>query len=219
MYDELVKAMNECQDERVISTVEEKLAADAPVREILESLIEGLRLLGDRFARCEAFIPELVYAGEIFNKAMEKMGPKLSKAQISMSKKGKVVMATVKGDLHDIGKNLVVTFLKLGGYDVIDLGHDVPNERLVEAVEVERPDVIGLSALLTTTMFNQRTFIEMLKEKGLRDKVKVIVGGAPVTQSWAKEIGADAFGADAVDGKNKVDLLLGNQGGVNENPA
>ena len=210
MYDELVKAMNECQDEKVESIVEEKLAAEAPVREILDSLIEGLRLLGERFARCEAFIPELVYGGEIFNKAMEKMGPKLSKAEKSLGKKGKVVMATVKGDLHDIGKNLVVTFLKLGGYDVIDLGHDVPNDRLVEAVEVERPEVIGLSALLTTTMVNQQTFIEMLKEKGLREKVKVIVGGAPVTQGWAAEIGADAFGADAVDGKNKVDLLLGN---------
>lgn len=210
MYDELVKAMNECQEDMVISTVEEKMAADAPVREILDSLTEGLRLLGERFERCEAFIPELVFGSEIFRKAMDKIGPRLSKDESFLGKKGKVVMATVKGDLHDIGKNLVVTFLKLGGYDVIDLGHDVPNERLIDTVEAEGPDVVGLSALLTTTMFAQRTFIEVLKEKGLREKVKVIVGGAPVTQGWAAEIGADAFGADAGDAKNKVDLLLGN---------
>ena len=117
-------------------------------------------------------------------------------------------MATVKGDLHDIGKNLVTTFLTVGGYQVIDLGTDVPNEKLIDIIQKEKPDVVGLSALLTTTMLGQRQFMAMLKEKGLRDKVKVMVGGAPVSQAWADEIGADGYGADAVDGKNKIDAML-----------
>jgi methanogenic corrinoid protein MtbC1 len=118
----------------------------------------------------------------------------------------------VKGDLHDIGKNLVTIFLSLGGYEVIDLGTDVPNEKLIAVVQNEKPNVIGLSSLLTTTMLSQRQFMVMLKEKGLRDKVKVIVGGAPVSQAWADEIGADAYGADAVDGKKKIDAMLRQEG-------
>ncbi len=106
------------------------------------------------------------------------------------------------------GKNLVGTFLSLGGYQVIDLGVDVPNEKLIEVIKKEKPRVIGLSSLLTTTMLSQRQFMAMLTESGLREQVKVIVGGAPVTQDWANEIGADAFGADAVDGKNKIDAML-----------
>jgi 5-methyltetrahydrofolate--homocysteine methyltransferase len=140
---------------------------------------------------------------------MSLLGPLLEKEKnIQTSAKAKVVLATVKGDLHDIGKNLVGTLLSVGGYQVIDLGSDVSNERLLEAVQSEKPEVVGLSALLTTTMLSQRQFMALLKEKGLRSQVKVIVGGAPVSQSWAEEIGADAYGADAVDGKNKIDALL-----------
>lgn len=206
----LIQAISTCQDEEALSLVKAKLDMGAPVQQILDDMAEGLRQLGENFSCGKAFIPELVYGGEIFSKCVEMIKSNIKdESEVVLEKKGKVLMATVKGDLHDIGKNLVVTFLNIGGYEVLDFGHDVPNERLIEAVEKEKPDVVGLSALLTTTMFNQREFIRLLKEKGLREKVKVIVGGAPVSQAWAKEIGADAYGADAVDGKNKIDMLLG----------
>ena len=173
-------------------------------------MTDGLNELGEKFSRGEAYIPELVYGGEIFQEAMKILQPMMAGGDGGRKvSKGKVVMATVKGDLHDIGKNLVVTFLNVGGYQVIDLGSDVPNERLMEVVKAEKPDVVGLSSLLTTTMLSQRQFMNSLRESGLRDQVKVIVGGAPVSQAWADEIGADAFGADAVDGKNKIDAMLG----------
>ena len=119
------------------------------------------------------------------------------------------MMATVLGDVHEIGKGLVAIFLDLAGYEVIDLGHDITNEQIIAAIEKENPAVVGLSALMTTTMLQQREFIKALKEKGLRDGVKVIVGGAPINQAWADEIGADAFGADALDARMKIDTLLG----------
>lgn len=208
-YKDLVQAMSECNQEEVVGLISRYIQKGAGVKDLLDALTEGLKELGEKFSRGEAFIPELVFGGEIFHEAMKAMGPQMSKgggAQIKA--KGKVIMATVKGDLHDIGKNLVTTFLTVGGYQVIDLGTDVPNEKLIDIIQKEKPDVVGLSALLTTTMLGQRQFMAMLKEKGLRDKVKVMVGGAPVSQAWADEIGADGYGADAVDGKNKIDAML-----------
>ncbi|MBE9571909.1 MAG: B12-binding domain-containing protein [Proteobacteria bacterium] len=207
--DKLVKAISECRETEVFDLVKDKLDKGHSVTEMIDDLAEGLRLLGEQFSRGESFIPELVYGGVIFNKSMEMIRPKLN-TDSGMEKKGKILIATVKGDMHDIGKNLVGTFLNFGGYEVIDLGVDVPNEKLIEAIERENPDVVGLSALLTTTMFNQRDFVKSLVDKGLRDKIKVIVGGPNASQAWAEEIGADAYGADAVDGKNKIDSLLGN---------
>jgi len=208
-YKDLVQGMSECNQEEVLSLLSRYAQKGAGVRDLLDALTDGLKELGEKFSRGEAFIPELVFGGEIFNEAMKVLGPQMSTgAGIQRKSKGKVIMATVKGDLHDIGKNLVTTFLNVGGYQVIDLGTDVPNEKLIEVIQKEKPEVVGLSSLLTTTMLGQRQFMAMLKEEGLRAKVKVIVGGAPVSQAWADEIGADAFGADAVDGKNKIDSLL-----------
>jgi corrinoid protein of di/trimethylamine methyltransferase len=206
---DLTKAISECNQEDTLKLVSGYANKGIDVNAILDSLGQGLKDLGEKFSCGEAFIPELVFAGEIFNETMRILGPYMPKGSESQVKRrGKVVIATVKGDLHDIGKNLVSTFLSLGGYEVIDLGVDVANEKLIEIVQKEKPNVIGLSSLLTTTMLGQRQFMAMLKEKGLRDKVKVIVGGAPVSQAWADEIGADGYGADAVDGKNKIDAML-----------
>jgi 5-methyltetrahydrofolate--homocysteine methyltransferase len=199
---DMTGAMSECNQEETIRLVHSCAQKGAALKDILDALTDGLNELGEKFSRGEAYIPELVYGAEIFQEAMKILQPMMASGDGGRKvSKGKVVMATVKGDLHDIGKNLVVTFLNVGGYQVIDLGSDVPNERLMEVVKAEKPDVVGLSSLLTTTMLSQRQF--------MRDQVKVIVGGAPVSQAWADEIGADAFGADAVDGKNKIDALLG----------
>jgi len=207
---DLIKAISECDQDKTLSLVSDYAAGGADVKDLLDAMTDGLKVLGDKFAQGEAFIPELVFGGEIFNEAMKKLSPLMSQAtDLQRGRKGKVLMATVKGDLHDIGKNLVTMFLTVGGYQVIDLGTDVSNEKLIEVLQEEKPDVVGLSSLLTTTMLGQRQFMALLKEKGLREKVKVIVGGAPVSQSWANEIGADAYGADAVDGKKKIDALLG----------
>ena len=210
---DLSKAMSECNQEDTIKLVSHYASKGIGANVILDSLTLGLKELGKKFSCGEAFIPELVFAGEIFNEARKILDPYMAKGQEGQLKgKGKIAIATVKGDLHDIGKNLVTTFLSLGGYEVLDLGTDVPNERLIEVIQKEKPNVIGLSSLLTTTMLSQRQFMVMLREKGLRDQVKVIVGGAPVSQAWADEIGADAYGADAVDGKNKIDALLHQEG-------
>ena len=206
---DLTKAISDCNQEDTLKLVSGYANKGVGVKAILDSLSQGLKNLGEKFSCGEAFIPELVFAGEIFKDTLKILDPYMPKGPGShVQSKGKVVIATVKGDLHDIGKNLVCTFLSLGGYEVIDLGVDVANEKLIQVIQDEKPKVVGLSSLLTTTMLGQRQFMAMLKERGLRDRVKVIVGGAPVSQAWADEIGADAFGADAVDAKNKIDAIL-----------
>ena len=205
----LVEAMGSAKDDIVFSLIKGKIDKGDDLIEALNDLTEGMKLLGERFARGEAFIPEVVYGSETFNQAIEMLRPKLGDLVLMRDKKARVVMATVRGDVHDIGKGLVSTFLDLAGYEVIDLGHDISNEKIIEAIEQENPAIVGLSALMTTTMLQQREFIKALEQKGLRDKVKVIVGGAPINQAWVDEIGADAFGADALDARNRIDSLLG----------
>lgn len=205
----LVEAMGSAKDDIVFSLIKGKIDKGDDLIEALNDLTAGMKLLGERFARGEAFIPEVVYGSETFNQAIEMLRPKLGDLVLMRDKKARVVMATVRGDVHDIGKGLVSTFLDLAGYEVIDLGHDISNEKIIEAIEQENPAIVGLSALMTTTMLQQREFIKALEQKGLRDKAKVIVGGAPINQAWVDEIGADAFGADALDARNRIDSLLG----------
>jgi len=207
--DQLIKAMSNSEDDVVFRLVREKLDMGDDPTHVLHDLTKGMELLGERFACGEAFIPEVVYGSEVFSQAVEMLRPRLGALDSVRETKAKVVMATVLGDVHEIGKGLVVIFLDLAGYEVIDLGHDIANEQIIAAIEKEKPAVVGLSALMTTTMLQQREFIKALKQEGLRDVVKVIVGGAPVNKAWADEIGADAFGADALDARMKIDTLLG----------
>jgi corrinoid protein of di/trimethylamine methyltransferase len=182
------------------------LGCDA-YRLVEEGLRRGMVEVGARFERGEYFLPELLEAGELFNSLMERyVLPRLS-SRVG-GRRGLVVIGTVHGDIHDIGKNLVTLMLRVNGFEVVDLGVDVPPERFVEAVEKYRPDIVGMSALLTTTMLEMRNVIDALKSAGLRDKVKIIVGGAPVTGEFAREIGADAYGRDAVDAVEKCIRLL-----------
>jgi len=174
-----------------------------------KGFIPGINKVGDLFGEGQMFLPELILSAnamqgviDIINAALEEKGKK--------QERGKVVIGTVEGDLHDIGKTIVVSLLKANGFGVKDLGRDVPMERFIEEAEAFGADVIGTSALLTTTMTVQKELEEQLKARGLKGKYRTIVGGAPVTERWAKRIGADAYAADATDGVRKIKELLEN---------
>jgi 5-methyltetrahydrofolate--homocysteine methyltransferase len=161
-----------------------------------------MQVVGEKFSTKEYFIPDMLASAEAVGAAMDRLKPLLEASNIET--KGKFVIATVKGDIHDIGKNIVAILLKGAGYEVNDLGIDVAKENIVNVVKEEKPDYVGLSALLTTTMVEMKTVIEALEENGLRDKVKVLVGGAAVSDSYAKEILADAY---CIDGFHAIKVL------------
>lgn len=187
---------------------QEAMDGGVPVREILdEGLIAGMDEVGDRFRKNLFYVPEVLIAARAMNEAMELLEPELMKAGIEPI--GTVVLGTVKGDLHDIGKNLVGMMLKGGGFKVVDVKVDVLPEKFVAAVKENDAKILGLSALLTTTMVAMKDVLEALKESGLAGKVKTMVGGAPVTQSFADEIGADGYAPDAASAVGKAKELLG----------
>ncbi len=190
----------------VIELVQQALEEDIPAQEIItEGMTAGMSVVGEKFSTKEYFIPDMLASAEAVGAAMEVLKPHLEKANIET--KGKFLIATVKGDIHDIGKNIVAILLKGAGYEVKDIGIDVPEDRIVEAVRKEKPDYLGLSALLTTTMTEMPVVIEALKEAGLRDSVKVLLGGAAVSDEYAREIGADAFCADAFQAVKTMEAL------------
>jgi methylmalonyl-CoA mutase cobalamin-binding domain/chain len=204
-----VEAMCQLREDEVLRWVAYRLEQNAPPLEIADTLSAGLERLGARFAEGTVFIPELVSGGEIFFRAMELLTPAIEASGSQTRNLGTVIMGTVEGDLHDLGQTLVSVTLTAAGFRVINLGCDVDAQRFVEEAERSAADVVGLSALLTTTMQSQRTVIEALEAAGLRSRTRVIVGGAVANQRWADEIGADAFGADAIDALNKVRALVG----------
>ena len=159
-----------------------------------DGMMQGMNIVGEKFKREEIFVPEVLVSARAMNMGMEVLEPEL--ADIEVEAEGKVILGTVKGDLHDIGKNLVAMMLAGGGFDVVDLGVDIKAEEFVSRVQKEEPDILGLSALLTTTMEEMKGIIDILKEEGLYEEVGVLVGGAPVTEEFAEEIGA-FYAADA----------------------
>ena len=168
-----------------------------PVVALEEGLAKALREVGDRFGRGDAFITELIAAAQAMEAGAEVLNKEIAKLGASRRTIGRFLIGTVEGDIHSIGKNIVATMLRSAGFEVIDLGVDVPTLTIVEKVRELKPDIVGLSALMTTTMTKQREVIEALEGAGLRGEVKVIVGGSPVTEEWVEEIGADACGLDA----------------------
>ena len=174
----------------------EALAAGLTPQEILDrGLIQGMQMIGKEFKEGKKFLPEVLFAGRAMQASLNILRPLLAQAGAKMV--GKVIIGTVKGDLHDIGKNLVAMMLEGAGFELIDLGKDVAPEQFVEAVRREKPDIVALSALLTTTMRSMGQTVERLKETGLRDHVRIMIGGAPVTSDFACQIGADAYGSSA----------------------
>jgi 5-methyltetrahydrofolate--homocysteine methyltransferase len=181
-------------------------AGERAERVLEEGLIQAMGRLGVRFKNGEIYIPEVLLAARAMHASMAILKPILSKSTGTIV--GKVLIGTVKGDLHDIGKNLVVMMIEGGGFDVIDLGIDVPASRFVEAVKEHRPQVVGMSALLTTTMVEMKKTIQTLEAAGQKDRVKIIVGGAPVTERFAMEIGADGYAPDAASAVDIVRSLI-----------
>jgi 5-methyltetrahydrofolate--homocysteine methyltransferase len=191
----------------VSKLVREALDRGITPSEVLKGgLIMGMDLVGERFRRDELFIPEVLIAAKAMHAGMEVLRPKLMEGGVKLT--GKMVLGTVKGDLHDIGKNLVGMMMEGAGFQVIDLGIDVPTEKFIEVVKVQQPDLLGLSALLTTTMPRMREVIEALVVARIRQKVKVMVGGAPVTAKFANEIGADGYAPDAASAVELARKLL-----------
>lgn len=191
----------------VASLVQEALDRGLGPGDILEKgLTAGMNAVGKDFRDDILFVPEVLIAARAMHAGMDILKPLLSKGELKAS--GKFVIGTVKGDLHDIGKNLGGMMMEGAGFEVIDLGIDTPPEKFIEAVEEHRPELVGLSALLTTTMVQMKGVIEALKDAGLRDRVKVIVGGAPVTEKYAQDIGADGYAPNASAAVDKAKELL-----------
>lgn len=181
----------------------------APLDIIEKALAPAMTVIGDKFEKGEYFLAELVAAGETFKEILQTLKPLLVKSGQTTKTLGKVVIGTVRGDLHDIGKNIVATMLESAGFEIYDLGVDVAPEDFVKKAEEVKADIIAMSALLTTTMIEMKNVIEELKKSGMRNKVKVIIGGAPITEEYAKEIGADGYAEDAVKAVRVCKELLG----------
>ena len=191
----LYTAVMEGQRDVAKASVEKALADGTDPGEILDAMVNAMGEVGQLFEEGEYFVPEMLIAARAMKTGMDILKPELVDADIQPA--GKIVAGTVKGDLHDIGKNLVCMMLEGAGFQVVDLGSDVSPEAFVKAVNEHHPDFIAMSALLTTTMPNMQTTIEALKSAGVRDQVKVLIGGAPITDAYAEKIGADGYAPDA----------------------
>jgi len=196
LLERISNALQVGRAKEVVKLVQEAISCAVPARDILDNgLLKGMGELGMKFKNGDVYVPEVLIAARAFNKGTEALKAKLPVE--SMEPIGKIVICTVKGDLHDIGKNLVKIMLEGEGFEVIDLGFDVHEDRIVEAVIEHKPDILCLSALLTTTINEQKTVVDALSAAGIRNKIKVMIGGAPVTQSFCDLIGADFYTADA----------------------
>ena len=179
--------------------------------EMIAALTQTMNKLGDLFARLEIFLPQLILSGEALTASVDILRPRIMDAGEQGAPKGKVVIGVVKGDLHEIGKNIVKLMLDTNGFEVKDLGYDVDSLTFIKEAEAMGADIIGASSLMTTTMPGQKEIIELLKEKGLRDRYKVVIGGAPTGQEWADQIGADLWCEDATSAPKLMAELLQKQ--------
>ncbi len=206
--EELFKAVVDGDEELSRNATRKLLERGLGPREIItQILVPAMRKVGELYEKGEYFIPELVMSAEAFRASMEILKPHLKGSGAPV--KAVAVFGTVKGDIHELGKNLAAAVFEAEGFQVVDLGVDVPPEKFAEAVVEYNARIVGMSALMTTTMLQQRNVIEELKKRGLRDKVIVIAGGAPVTEEWVKEIGADVWGRDAFEAVRIVKKMLG----------
>jgi corrinoid protein of di/trimethylamine methyltransferase len=199
LFEDMAQSVIDGEPEIAVELAKQALAQGIdPLEALNQGFITGVDYVGKQFACGEMYLPELVGAGEAMKSAIAVLEPEMTRRGSSRSILGKVVIGTVEGDIHDIGKSLVGTMLSSSGFQVYDLGVDVPIKTFVDKAREVDADIVGLSALLTTTMVKQKTIINALQVAGLRPKVKVMIGGAPVTRGWAEEIGAEGYSEDAV---------------------
>jgi len=199
IFQKMAQSIVDGDSDVAVALAKESIASNLdPLEAITRGFAAGVNTVGEAFGRGDAFLPELVMAGEAMKAAVATLDPELKKRGSHRQILGKVVIATVEGDIHEIGKSLVATMLAASGFEVHDLGVDAPGDKLIgKALEV-KADILAMSALLTTTMVKQREVIEELEKEGLRQRLKVIVGGAPVTRDWVTSIGADGYSEDAI---------------------
>jgi trimethylamine corrinoid protein len=197
VLDELVQAVKDGLEDEAIVAARKVVETGVPVGQVIDALTEGMRDIGEQFARMDIFLPEMMTAAQAMKAVLRELEPAMKAQATVAQKKGVVVIATVEGDMHEIGKDIVVNLLEVSGFEVHDMGIDVNALDIInEAVKV-KADIIGASALMTTTMPQQRDVIEILNAKGMRDRFHVILGGAPVTREWVDEAGADSWGENA----------------------
>jgi corrinoid protein of di/trimethylamine methyltransferase len=216
MNEELFKKMSQSvldgDSDVAIALAKQSIEAGVdPLDAITKGYVDGVNQVGASFACGEAYLPELVMAGEAMKAAVSTLEPEMQKRGVQRTMLGKVVLATVEGDIHEIGKSLVGTMLSASGFQVYDLGVDVPAGRIIAKVQEVDADIIGLSALLTTTMVKQREVIAEMDKLGLRKKVKVMVGGAPVTRDWVQKIEADGYSEDAIGAVGLAKQLMSSE--------
>ncbi len=207
ILDQLADAVIEGKITEIEALTQEAIGRGiAPMDIINLGLLKGMTVVGKRFGASEMFIPEVLLSAKTMNTSVEMIKPLL--LGDDLGKAGTVVIGTVKGDLHDVGKNIVIMLLETAGFEVIDLGIDIPQEEFAQAVREKKPDVLGMSAMLTTTMMECKKVIEFLEKENLRGNVKVMVGGAPLNQSFATQCGADGYAEDAVEAVELVKKLV-----------
>jgi trimethylamine corrinoid protein len=194
---DLIFAVQDGDDEGAVTLARQAINEGIPVTAIVDELTLGLREVGERFARQECFLPEMMLAARAMQAVMAEIEPEVAKSVMPAQKKSVIVIGTVEGDMHEIGKDIAVTMLKVAGFEVHDLGANVNALAFVRKAEEVHADIIGASALMTTTMPGQKEIIDILKAKGLRSKYHVILGGAPVTRAWVTQAGADSWGENA----------------------
>ena len=208
MAKDLVKALADLEEQEVIKIVEDRVKANEDPLKILEDARKGMEIVGNRFANSEYFIPDLVYSGEILKSVTELVKPKMT--GVAESKKlGKIVFGTVAGDIHDIGKDIVVFMLDVNGFEVHDLGVDVSAQKFVDKIKETGAPIVGLSGFLTLAFDSMKRTVEAIQAAGLRDKVKVMIGGGQMTEEVSKYTGADAYGKDAMTGVTLAKKWIG----------
>jgi corrinoid protein of di/trimethylamine methyltransferase len=204
----LVQAVIDGEDESAREIAEEVVEKVEDLSMVIGKLTEAMRELGKKFETFEIFLPEMIVSSDAMTAAMDVIGPKLVKGGAA-EKKGVIAIGTAPGDMHEIGKNIVITVLKADGFEVVDLGRDVAAIEFVNKAQEVKADIIGISALMTTTMPGAKEVIRLLEDKGIRDKFKVIVGGAPTNGKWAKDIGADGWAENSTDAVELCNQLMG----------
>lgn len=206
---EAIDSMIAYNEEDALAVMKKAIEEDCAVEVLSDGFSAGIREVGDLFGKGRVFLPELMLAADVMQKVSDLLDAEMAKSGTAQEKKGVMILATVQGDVHDIGKGIVASLIKTQGIEVIDLGRDVSADKIVDAAVEHDAQLIGTSALLTTTMAECQKLENLLKEKGLKGRFKTMIGGAPVTERFAKRIGADAYGEDAAEAVEKALALLG----------